>query len=185
MPSGLGSQDAEQSRHWSVDSLAAPPQTRRMPRNYRRSTGTITFVVLAWLLTGCSMASSPNSNVPSAGPTSSTSTASGPTSSCDVVPSSGVRITVTSGTCSLAIHAGEDFHLALNPSLRWRDLKVADPRIAQVLSVDTPATGGLTANVRAIRAGVTKLSAAGGAICQAGQPCPLFLVGWQLTVTVT
>jgi hypothetical protein len=156
-----------------------------MPRNYQRWTGTVISIVLAWSLCGCSMAGTPGPNAPSAGATSSTSVASGPASSCDVVPSSHVRITVTSGTCSLAIHVGDEFHLALNQSLRWTGLRVADPTVAQVLSVDAPATGGLTADVRAVGAGVTTLSASGGAICQPGTPCPLFLVGWHLKVTVT
>lgn len=82
-------------------------------------------------------------------------------------------------------HVGVRFDVTLAGTLRWTGFTSSDPGIAQVLTVATPDTGGLTATVRALRKGTTTLAASGGAVCRPGQPCPAFIVSWRLAVTVT
>jgi hypothetical protein len=137
-------------------------------------------LLIGIVVTGCS----PGTSSRSAPSTLSATTTSIAHLLCGVFPSLEIKVT-DQRVCSLTTHVGGVFHLSLAGSLRWSRLTVSRKSVVRVISVSRPVTGGMTAEVRAVGVGTALLSASGGPICSGTQPCPLFLVGWRLKVTVT
>jgi len=159
-------------------------RVERSRRTMKRGRPWVSTIGVSCLLMGIGVAAcSPGIASRSTPSTLSTTTTSVAHPLCGVIPSSEIQVTDQRG-CSLVTHVGGIFHLSLAGSLRWSRLNVSRESVVRVISVSHPVTGGLTAEIRAVGVGTALLSASGGPICSGTQPCPLFLVGWRLKVTV-
>ena len=119
---------------------------------------------------------------PPSASTTSTTTASA-SYPCGVVPSPEVVITSNTFLCSVTTPVGDTIHVVLNPGLRW-STPMSDSSAVVVENVQRQSTGGLDADLIAVRAGQATVTAMGTALCPPGGACPQFIVLWRLHVTV-
>ena len=92
-----------------------------------------------------------------------------------------VTVTAELNGSTLHLAIGQRLVLDLGTGTEWT-VKVADPRIVALLSGVTLAPGAQGVYVAAAP-GTTILTAVGQAACSSG-PCPLFRIGFTLTITV-
>jgi hypothetical protein len=125
------------------------------------------------LVAGCGAGSPPPaSHAGGDPPGASSAPASGPA----------LRVTEADNGRTLTLQVGQTFLLALG-DLLWT-VHVADPtvlaRVPNVLVVR-----GAQGLYRALRPGETTIHATGRPNCPSGQPCPMFVAAFDLTVRVT
>ncbi len=108
--------------------------------------------------------------------------ASGSSSGSGAPSASPQRVTLTDNGKTVTMHVGDTFLLALGDQQQW-SVQVADQTIvARVPNIMV--VRGAQGVYRALKAGTTTLSATGAPQCSAGQACPMYVIGFHVTVQV-
>ncbi len=98
-----------------------------------------------------------------------------------MIPASGTRVTMADNGKTVTLHVGQGFLLALGDQ-QW-SVTVADQAVvARVPNVMV--VRGAQGLYRALKAGTTTLQAAGRPNCSPGQACPMYIIGFHVTLQV-
>lgn len=142
-------------------------------------------------LAGCGavyLPSSTSSSAPAASASSPGAVGSPPVSSSSATSSSGApipapsRVTLQDSGKTITLHVGDTFLLALGDQQQW-NVQVADQTVlARVPNIMV--VRGAQGVYKALKVGTTTLTATGTAPCNTGQVCPMYAIGFHVTVQV-
>lgn len=140
--------------------------------------------VLALLLAACGAGPQPSPASATSSPPASSASRSpgGPPSSSSAPAPAPSRVTTAQNGRTLTLHVGQSFVLALG-GLQWA-VTISNPAVLRRVP-DEAVVAGQQGVYDAIAAGETTLRASGRPICTRDQACPMFIVGFGVTIEVT
>jgi hypothetical protein len=83
----------------------------------------------------------------------------------------------------VSVHVGTTVHIVLDAGFTWGTPSTTST-VVRIVSSSQPTSGGLQADVLAVRPGAATVSDSGGVACPPGQPCPALARVWAVHITV-